>query len=422
MSILCFGHTIRLLFWRIILLLFPMASSYFVFCFLKKDSIFSSSSASSSSSPPSSSTEDESIEGVSFYKQKKDSSLSSNTSSNDDRRLNQSFSSVFPRWGVAAIQGRRESMEDRYAVKLASSHPSASLLASHEDIHLFGVFDGHGGSSTAEFVSQWLFLKILSENRKFFDFEDISTFPKSFDELSLLKKKHALTNAFRSIDEEFRDEYGDESLFQGSTGVVLMLYENNTRALVANVGDSRAVLYKNNRVELLSFDHKPHRRDEHQRIKDAGGLVGYEGVPRVYLGTPALYGQGGLAVSRAFGDNIFKDSRFVHDPSRPLVSVEPEFEEKELCPSGSSAFGEDQTQRDQQFILLASDGLWDVLSNEQACELVLNYLHEYHLAHNSFWRSQQTQDEAAQFVTQKLADHAYTLGSEDNITALLVLL
>jgi protein phosphatase 1L len=69
------------------------------------------------------------------------------------------------------------------------------------------------------------------------------------------------------------------------------------RLLVANVGDSRAVVCISGEAIAFSTDHKPNRTDERQRIEDAGGVVMWSGTWRV---------GGVLAVSRAFGDRLLK--------------------------------------------------------------------------------------------------------------------
>uniref|UniRef100_A0A5B6ZMT2 PPM-type phosphatase domain-containing protein n=1 Tax=Davidia involucrata TaxID=16924 RepID=A0A5B6ZMT2_DAVIN len=107
------------------------------------------------------------------------------------------------------------------------------------------------------------------------------------------------------------------------------------KIIVSNCGDSRAVLCRNGVPIPLSSDHKPDRPDELLRIEDAGGRVIYWDGPRVL---------GVLAMSRAIGDSYLK----------PYVISEPEVTIT------------DRTAEDE-CLILASDGLWDVVSNETAC-------------------------------------------------------
>lgn len=122
----------------------------------------------------------------------------------------------------------------------------------------------------------------------------------------------------------------------GSTAVVAVV--SPTHVVVGNAGDSRAVLSRAGAPVELSVDHKPDRPDELARIEAAGGRVIYWDGARVL---------GVLAMSRAIGDGYLK----------PFVSSEPEVTVTERT-------GEDEC------LILASDGLWDVVTNEMACEVV----------------------------------------------------
>ncbi|KAL0349248.1 UNVERIFIED_CONTAM: protein phosphatase 2C 37 [Sesamum angustifolium] len=119
----------------------------------------------------------------------------------------------------------------------------------------------------------------------------------------------------------------------GSTAVVAVVTPD--KIVVSNCGDSRAVLCRNGVAIPLSIDHKPDRPDELNRIQEAGGRVIFWDGPRVL---------GVLAMSRAIGDNYLK----------PYVISEPEVTITE------------RTEEDE-CLILASDGLWDVVSNETAC-------------------------------------------------------
>eukprot|EP01018_Ginkgo_biloba_P019533 Gb_23929 [translate_table: standard] len=119
----------------------------------------------------------------------------------------------------------------------------------------------------------------------------------------------------------------------------------------------------------LSEDHKPNRSDERQRIEQAGGNVMWAGTWRV---------GGVLAVSRAFGNRLLK--RF--------VVAEPEIQEEII-------------KDDVEFLVIASDGLWDVISNEDAVSLVKSI-------------------EDPEAAARKLTETAFAKGSADNITCVVV--
>ncbi|GMF28541.1 unnamed protein product [Phytophthora lilii] len=139
---------------------------------------------------------------------------------------------------------------------------------------------------------------------------------------------------------------------------------------VAHTGDSRAVLvHRSGKVSVLTSDHKPNRPDERRRIQELGGSVVFWGVWRV---------EGILAVSRAIGDRMLK----------PFVVAEPEVKK----------FTRTETDR---YVVLASDGVWDTVSNDDAAQLVLKY-------------------EDPQAAAQRIMEEAYARGSMDNICVMVI--
>ncbi|CAN0546816.1 unnamed protein product, partial [Ectocarpus sp. 12 AP-2014] len=126
---------------------------------------------------------------------------------------------------------------------------------------------------------------------------------------------------------------------EGSTAVTAFV--RGRRLVVGNVGDSRAVLCSDGRALPMSSDHKPNKPEERRRIQALGGRVVYSfGIPRV---------NGILAVSRAFGDRNMKGA----------VNAEPDVRERDL-------------ERHDDFLVLATDGLWDVMTSQEVCNIVYN--------------------------------------------------
>ncbi|XP_066349799.1 probable protein phosphatase 2C 45 [Miscanthus floridulus] len=243
-------------------------------------------------------------------------------------------------YGYASFPGKRASMEDFYETKID--------CVDGQIIGLFGVFDGHGGAKVAEYVKENLFNNLVSH-------------PKFISDTKI-----AIDDAYKSTDSEFLES--DSSQNQcGSTASTAVLVGD--RLFVANVGDSRAIICREGNAIAVSKDHKPDQTDERQRIEDAGGFVMWAGTWRV---------GGVLAVSRAFGDKLLKQ----------YVVVDPEIREEVV----------DDTL---EFLILASDGLWDVVSNEEAVTMT---------------RSIQDPEEAA----KKLLQEAYKRESSDNITCVVV--
>eukprot|EP00475_Leptophrys_vorax_P000447 TRINITY_DN10246_c0_g1_i1.p1 TRINITY_DN10246_c0_g1~~TRINITY_DN10246_c0_g1_i1.p1 ORF type:complete len:275 (+),score=24.50 TRINITY_DN10246_c0_g1_i1:123-827(+) len=216
-------------------------------------------------------------------------------------------------------------------------------------VGLFGVFDGHGGSRAAEYVKEHLFNNLVEH-------------PEFSSNI-----KQAITETFKRTDDDYLSTDNGQNRDAGSTASTAVLL--GTKLLVANVGDSRTVVCRKGVATPLSKDHKPNRVDEKERIEQAGGSVMWAGTWRV---------GGVLAVSRAFGDKLLKR----------YVVAEPEIEEYDVTP-------------EDEFLVLASDGLWDVVKDQDAIEMAIKLLDA---------------EEAAKFLTQE----AYRRGSADNITCVVV--
>ncbi|KAL3155464.1 hypothetical protein ABBQ38_011019 [Trebouxia sp. C0009 RCD-2024] len=134
----------------------------------------------------------------------------------------------------------------------------------------------------------------------------------------------------------------------GCTAVVALVQGDTL--LVANAGDSRCVVSEAGKAVPMSFDHKPTDEKEHSRIINAGGYV-VEG--RV---------NGSLNLSRAIGDMEYKQSGHL-SAAEQAVTANPDVRELQLGPSC-------------EFMILACDGIWDVLSNQQAVDFVRDRLLE----------------------------------------------
>lgn len=142
------------------------------------------------------------------------------------------------------------------------------------------------------------------------------------------------------------------SVLAGCTAIVALLIGN--KLVVANAGDSRGVLCRNGQAVALSEDHKPSQDREMTRIREAGGFVNMVG--RV---------NGNLNLSRSLGDLKYKQSKHL-PPEAQMITAEPDILVIDI-------------NADDEFFVLACDGIWDVLSNQEACDFVREKVHEEHL-------------------------------------------
>ena len=156
--------------------------------------------------------------------------------------------------------------------------------------------------------------------------------------------KEAIRKGFLELDERIRErpEFDRGEDKSGSTAVACLI--SPTHVYLINCGDSRAILISNNQVTLNTLDHKPVNPNERERIQNAGGSVMIQRV------------NGSLAVSRALGDYEYKCVSG-RGPCEQLVSPEPE------------VYSCERTDKDE-FVVLACDGSWDVLSNEDLKEFI----------------------------------------------------
>ncbi|EMS55824.1 putative protein phosphatase 2C 50 [Triticum urartu] len=195
--------------------------------------------------------------------------------------------------------------------------------------------------------------------------------------------------ASRLVDGEPRsDPIAAENV--GSTAVAVVVCSSHVA--VANCGDSRIVLSRGKEPVALSIDQKPDRKDERARIEAAGGKVIQWNGHRV---------SGILAMSRSIGDRYLKP----YIIPKPEVTVVPR-------------------AKDDDCLILASDGLWDVVSNEEACKVARRQIQQWH-KNNSVTTSSSdggdgSTDPAAQAAADYLTRLALKKGSQDNITVIVV--
>ncbi|KAF0693835.1 Aste57867_15235 [Aphanomyces stellatus] len=234
---------------------------------------------------------------------------------------------------TSAVRGDRATMEDTLFVS-----PSHRFAA---------VFDGHGGAHVSRYLQAHLYDLVVSHLGP-----DQDTW--SLDEIDA-----RLRAAFKAADTAIlaRKEWRE----QGSTATAVFLIDDLIWSM--NVGDSRAVLCRDGRALNLTRDHKPNDPEERQRIEDAGGKVRWHGLrdaagkPVVDMGAYRI--NSNLAVARAFGDG---DQRpYVCGNNCWYVSGEMELK----------CFRRDPKDK---FIVLASDGLWDVFTSAEVVTFVKDVL------------------------------------------------
>ncbi|KAH6821128.1 HYPERSENSITIVE TO ABA1 [Perilla frutescens var. hirtella] len=318
-----------------------------------------------------------------------------------------------PLWGSVSIRGLRPEMEDaimvaphfmKIPIKLfIGDHgvDGISQTLSQLTSHFFAVYDGHGGSQVANYCRDRIHLALVEE------LNNCKVVEGSTRDTRHVQWEKVFTDCFLKVDDEVggktkpgsspqgdaEEDYIVEPLAPetvGSTAVVALL--SSSHIIVANCGDSRAVLYRGKEAIPLSVDHKPNREDEYARIEASGGKVISWNGHRVF---------GVLAMSRSIGDRYLK----------PWIIPEPEVM---FVPR----------TREDDCLVLASDGLWDVMTNEEACEMARKRILIWHKKNGTDPLADRGQgvDPAAQSAAEYLCNMALQGGSKDNISVIVFLL
>ncbi|KAI3727337.1 hypothetical protein L1987_67150 [Smallanthus sonchifolius] len=318
-----------------------------------------------------------------------------------DKKHGKVVKSVFeleylPLWGSNAVCGKRPEMEDaviavpqfmKIPIKMFVMDNTVNPNLSDLTAHFFGVYDGHGGSQVANYCRDRVHIA-LQEELKVMKQEFVKGTVN--DSVQICWEK-VFTNCFQEVDNGVSGTTTSEPVAPetvGSTAVVALICSSHI--VVANCGDSRAVLYRGKEAIALSNDHKPNREDEYARIEAAGGKVIQWQGHRVF---------GVLAMSRSIGDRYLK----------PSIIPEPEVTFTARA-------------REDGCLILASDGLWDVMSNEEACEIARKRILIWHKKNggNAIERELNGVDPAAQAAADYLSMLALQKGSNDNISVIVV--
>ncbi|XP_051883732.1 protein phosphatase 1K, mitochondrial-like [Pristis pectinata] len=248
--------------------------------------------------------------------------------------------------GYASQIGKRRDNEDRFSIAELS-----------DGLFCFAVFDGHGGTDAAEFCSRYIGHYIQYASIYFLIVPEFST-------------------NLGATDSDFMQDVCDSgkgALFTSGTTATVALLKEESLLMVANVGDSPAILCHEGKAEQLTEDHTPRRRDERKRIKECGGFIDWSCATNPYV-------NGRLAMTRSIGDVDLKPYG---------VTAQPEVKTVEL-----------QHMKDC-FLVLTTDGVSAFMEAQEVCDVV---------------KRCQDPSEAAAVINEQ----ALQYGSHDNVTTIVV--
>lgn len=274
-----------------------------------------------------------------------------------------------------SLKGIRDENEDEIDTIVNENRENPEL----NSINYFAVYDGHGGKHVSAYVKLNLHRYFMNKSNR-----------------HIVKKGKTYNKFIKSTFNHLQGKISKEidSTNCGSTALIVIQHSNGRESSllkylkVINLGDCRVVLCNQYDIAIpLSKDHKPMSWNENKRILDLGGTITHavNDDPRI----------GSYSVSRAFGDLSAK----------PYLSHIPDVYDYELeC---------DETKIIDKFMILACDGVWDVLSCQDAVDFVLYRMSELP-------RIVTCDLKGVNNISQMLGKYAIEKGSTDNISVVIV--
>lgn len=311
---------------------------------------------------------------------------------------------IDPFQGLSFQVGVAENKNAAYRAKMEDVHTYVANFAEKPDWGYFAIFDGHAGKQTARWCGNNLHTLLENEILA----TDAPSAGLDAPPAHVGDVKNALNNAFVRAD-ELIEEQGSGSA--GCTAAVAVLrWETDTEIepleqvapdekpansetseppfdfvparhhrrmlYTANVGDLRIVLCRGGKLFRLSYDHKASDANEITRIRDAGGLVVKNRV------------NGVLAITRLLGDSYVKN----------LVTGRPFTTSTQILP-------------EDDFLILACDGVWDVITDDDACKFVAEIFHN---------QRERNHREDPAIAAKRLCQYAIDKATTDNVTVMVV--
>ena len=221
-----------------------------------------------------------------------------------------------------------------------------------KDFNIFSVMDGHGvnGHLVSRFTTKY-FTSFFKNNKKMNSYnenEDVIYYRLKKNDSDIIKR------LFRHAEKDLGKNSDIDANFSGTTCV--MVFQVGEKLLTANVGDSRAILVKENNVIIpLSIDQKPDDPEESKRIIENGGEISQFEEDGEKSGPFRVWKKGevypGIAMSRSIGDFIASTLGVIPEPK----------------------FTEEKIDNDCRFLVVASDGVWEFLDNNRVAEIVIPF-------------------------------------------------
>lgn len=276
----------------------------------------------------------------------------------------------------SSICGLRPSNEDVEKYYLNLSIDGKAIDTKYAPVDIFILCDGHGGKNVALFVSENL----------------LETFKKKANKYPLSKAD--INKIYDNIQQMLCDHKNNIAQNCGCTALVLIKYVNtNNYIQIINLGDCRAVLCQKGLAIPLTLDHKPYWSNEKKRIDNVNKEHKTNKIIRFDDGDWRI---GDLSVSRAFGD-LDNTPYVTHRPDVYTYKIKDTYE----------------------FILMACDGLYDVMENHEAINFIRDQRDNNH---TEFYQINNNKIEDTKNIAKRLGNHALNKGTTDNVSVLIIFL
>jgi serine/threonine protein phosphatase PrpC len=276
-----------------------------------------------------------------------------------------------------STKGTLKSNEDQHFIHLNTDIDHHSYNPEKVTANIFCICDGHGGKEVADFVCMRVYQYLT---------KPLIKYPIS-DKL--------VRKIFSTIQQQLIDHKDQIAANCGSTCLSVVQFERNAEHFlqIYNLGDCRAVLCRNGIAIPLTKDHKPNWPDERRRILKIGQADIY------YDKRGQCWRINDLSVSRSFGDldNV------------PYVTHVPDVFNYKLTV-------------DDQFLIIACDGLWDVIDNQTAVNFIIDHSSDKlnQDVYTNATIANTTEVVIDNNVAHSLSEYALTKGSTDNISIIIV--
>jgi len=255
-------------------------------------------------------------------------------------------------WVAVKDVGEAEDRNSKFRRTMEDAHVCIDSFGGGDKNAFFGVYDGHGVRGAVNYTQAHLHQNFLS----------------------FLKEKEpseAFVEAYVKTDKDMESANIGYSGTTVVTSYIKYTEEGKRILYAANAGDARAVISREGKALRLTYDHKGSDESEQKRIQEAGGLVVMNRVSGI------------LAVTRSLGD---------HKMKKYVIGTPHTSEPIELNENDS-------------FLIIACDGLWDIVSDQEACDFV---------------NKAENKDKPCQKLAIDLLHTAIRGGSTDNITVIVI--